>query len=111
LLELDHRYRTLADEGKLRRIAPRRFNPDGVAWLPILHDEREGWHFTVLFSNTALAHELGRTHDWVVIDYFRDGEEGRATVVTETRGARRGERVVRGREQEDGHLATVSTMP
>ena len=111
LLELDHRYRALADEGKLRRIAPRRFNPDGAAWLPILHDERQGWHFTVLYSNTALAHELGRTHDWVVIYFFRDGEEGRATVVTETRGPRRGARVVRGREQEDAHPATAGATP
>jgi DNA polymerase (family X) len=54
-----------------------------------------------LCSNTALAHRLGRTRDWVVI-YYYDGDhrEGQCTVVTETRGALAGERVVRGRELE-----------
>jgi hypothetical protein len=98
LLSEDRRYREKAAAGELRRIAPRRMNPEGEAWLPILHEEREGWHFTVLFSNTPLAHQLGKTRDWVVIYYERDGVEGRATVVTETRGPMRGRRVVRGRE-------------
>jgi hypothetical protein len=30
---------------------------------------RGAWHFTALFSNTARAHELRRTRDWVVL-YF-----------------------------------------
>jgi hypothetical protein len=56
---------------------------------------------TALFSNTALAHELGRTHDWVVIYFGRDGgPEHQRTVVTETRGPLEGRRVVRGREGE-----------
>jgi hypothetical protein len=103
LLEEDARYRKAAAAGQLPQIAPRRFNPTGEAWLPILHEDRQGWHFTVMYSNTARAHQLGRTHDWVVIYHQRSGEalEGRATVVTETRGAQRGERVVRGREHED----------
>ena len=47
------------------------------------------------------AHELGRTRDWVVIYYYdEDHREGQNTVVTETHGPRRGERVVRGRERE-----------
>jgi hypothetical protein len=101
LLDVDAEYRTKAAADALPKIAPRRFNPGGEAWLPILHAERDGWHFSVLFSNTARAHELGRTDDWVVI-YFHgdDGPEGQRTVVTETRGRLAGRRVVRGREPE-----------
>ena len=66
-----------------------------------MHVERDGWQFTALFSNTALAHELGRTDDWVVLYFHRDhGPEHQRTVVTETRGEHRGRRVVRGREDE-----------
>jgi putative hydrolase len=109
LLEIDAEYRTKAAAGELPKIAPRRFNPEGKAWLPILHAEREGWHFTALFSNTARAHDLGRTHDWVVI-YFYDADhrENQCTVVTETHGPMRGERVVRGREAECQRLALAS---
>lgn len=101
LLEIDREYREKAGAGKLPTIAPRRFNPRGEAWLPVLHAQRAGWHFTALYSNTAQAHRLGRVRDWVVI-YFYDREhaEGRHTVVTETRGALAGRRVVRGREAE-----------
>ena len=53
-----------------------------------------------MFSNTARAHELGRTREWVVIYYERDGHEGQCTVVTEMRGPLSGCRVVRGREDE-----------
>ncbi|MGB5586478.1 MAG: helix-hairpin-helix domain-containing protein [Gammaproteobacteria bacterium] len=101
LLKIDKEYRELAEAGKLPTIAPRRFNPDGEAWLPVLHNQRDHWHFTVLYSNTALAHKLDRVRDWVVIYFFADdGEEGQHTVVTETRGALQGHRVVRGRESE-----------
>lgn len=101
LLDVDREYRTKADARRLPTVAPRRFNPEGKPWLPILHTVRQDWHFTALFSNTSLAHELGRTHDWVVI-YFYDGDhaEGQHTVVTETHGPRKGRRVVRGRESE-----------
>jgi hypothetical protein len=59
------------------------------------------WHFTALFSNTATAHQLGRTRDWVVIHFYDDDHaERQRTVVTEVRGALRGRRVVRGREPE-----------
>ena len=99
LLEIDREYREKARGGALRLIAPKRFNPGGRAWLPVLHAKRGRWHFTALFSNTARAHELGRTHDWVVI-YFYDDEhrEGQCTVVTATRGEHAGARVVRGHE-------------
>ncbi|MCC6873262.1 MAG: DNA-binding protein [Sandaracinaceae bacterium] len=100
LLQLDRRYREAAERGELKTIAPRRFNPAHEAWLPVWHTSEEGWHFTALFSNTALAHRLGKTHDWVVIYWERDGDERQATVVTEHRGALRGRRVVRGRERE-----------
>lgn len=99
LLDVDRRYREAAGKGRLPRIAPRRFNPSGRAWLPIGHFEEGGWHFTALFSNTARAHRLGKTHDWVVI-FFYDGDhrEGQHTVVTEWQGPLGGLRVVRGRE-------------
>lgn len=101
LLEVDAEYRAKAAADSLPKIAPRRFNPDGAAWLPVLHARRDAWHFTALYSNTETAHKLGRTRDWVVL-YFYDGDhvEGQCTVVTETRGALAGERVVRGREDE-----------
>ena len=101
VLDIDAEYRERAAAGELPKIAPKRFNPEGKAWLPILHAEREGWHFTALFSNTARAHELGRTDDWVVIYFYDDDhQEGQCTVVTETHGPMEGERVVRGRETE-----------
>ena len=99
LLAVDEEYRRLAQTDQLERIAPRRFNPAGHAWLPMWHTERDGWHFTVLYSNTARAHELGKTRDWVVIFYEKDGEEDQCTVVTEYHGALTGRRVVRGRER------------
>lgn len=101
LLEVDREYRDKAARGKLRKIAPRRFNPSGKAWLPILHAQRGDWHFTALFSNTARAHDLGKTDDWVVLYFHTDhGDEAQRTVVTETSGPLEGRRVVRGRESE-----------
>jgi hypothetical protein len=100
LLEVDEEYRKKAEKGKLRTISPRRFNPDGTYRLPVLHTDREGWHFNTLFSNTARAHELGKTRDWVVIYYEKDSHENQHTVVTETHGPLKGRRVVRGREKE-----------
>lgn len=101
LLDVDREYREKALAGTLPTIAPKRFNPSGEAWLPVLHADRDGWHFTALYSNTAQAHQLNRTRDWVVL-YFYDDEhvEGQHTVVTETHGPLAGRRVVRGRETE-----------
>ncbi len=101
LLDVDAEYRGRAQAGELRLIAPRRNNPEGERWLPILHTQRDAWHFTALFSNTARAHELDRTHDWVVV-YFADGDhhERQRTVVTETHGTLTGKRMVRGREAD-----------
>lgn len=100
LLDVDEEYRQKAEAGELRKLAPKRFNPEGEAWLPILHTERDDWRFTALYSNTARAHDLNKTHDWVVIYYEKEGEEDQATVVTATHGPLEGERVVRGREDE-----------
>jgi DNA polymerase (family X) len=101
LLDVDREYREKAAANALHRIAPKRFNPTDAAWLPVLHTERDRWHLTVLFSNTALAHSLGRTRDWVVIYFHTDSyAEGQRTIVTETRGPLKGKRVVRGRETE-----------
>ena len=101
VLEVDRDYREKAAAGALPAIAPRRFNPEGKAWLPVLHTRSGEWNFTALYSNTATAHQLKRTHDWVVV-YFYDQHhvEGQHTVVTETRGPLTGRRVVRGREAE-----------
>jgi DNA polymerase (family X) len=101
LLDVDREYRDAAEAGRLPRIAPRRFNPTHEAWLPILHTERDRWHFTALFSNTFRAHALERTRDWVVVYFHADARpEGQRTIVTETSGALEGRRVVRGRESE-----------
>ena len=101
LLEVDRQYRDQARAGSLPLIAPRRLNPDGKAWLPVLHTRNGPWHFTALFSNTIRAHEMHRVYDWVVIFYSQPDEgEGQATVVTERRGVLTGKRVVRGREPE-----------
>jgi aminoglycoside phosphotransferase family enzyme len=100
LLAVDAAYRERAARGELPRIAPLRFNPLAEAWLPILHTEQGGWHFTALFSNSARAHERNRIRDWVVLYYARDGRDGQCTVVTEWQGPLAGRRVVRGRERE-----------
>ena len=101
ILQVDQQYRQKASAAELPMIVPKRFNPEGKAWLPVMHVSKQGWHFTTLFSNTARAHQLNRTQDWVVI-YFYDDEhhESQHTVVTETHGALTGQRVVRGCETE-----------
>jgi len=101
LLDVDREYRDKAEQRRLPTIAPKRFNPQGSAWLPVLHSTRGEWHFTALFSNTARAHELKRTRDWVVLYFYDDQHvESQRTVVTESRGTLTGKRVVRGREIE-----------
>lgn len=104
LLDVDSEYRREAAAGTLKRIAPRRFNPTGEAWLPVLHTVRGARHYTALFSNTARAHELGRTRDWVVL--YHDGRDGerQCTVITSEFGRLKGLRIVRGREAECDEL-------
>ena len=100
LLAIDAEYRRRAEEHLLPTLTPRRFNPENQPWLPVYQTDRGDWFYRALFSNTALAHRLTTTRDWVVV-YFDDGTvSGQRTVVTETRGDLRGRRVVRGRERE-----------
>lgn len=100
ILGVDREYREKAGRGVLSTIAPRRFNPNNESWLPILQTRRGNTFYTVLFSNTARAHELGKTCDWVVI-YFETPEgNGQNTVVTQSAGRMAGQRVIRGRENE-----------
>jgi hypothetical protein len=100
LLDVDQEYRSGAARGSLPRIAPRRFNPSHQAWLSVLHTRRGDRHYTALYSNTARAHALGRTHDWVVLYFDGAGGERQATVISSERGPLRGHRIVRGREGE-----------
>jgi DNA polymerase (family X) len=104
LLDVDREYREAAAVDRLPKIAPRRFNPTHAAWLPILHTHRDDRAYTAMFSNTALAHQLDRTRDWVIV--YHDGDRGACqhTVVTSRTGPLQGLRIVRGRESEcEGH--------
>jgi hypothetical protein len=76
-----------------------------------MHTEKGGWSFTVLFSNTALAHELSMTRDWVVVYYERGGIERQATVMTARKGAFQGKRIVRGREDESRKYYEAQKVP
>jgi len=101
LLEVDALYRQRAARNELKLVTPRRFNPRGLAWLPVMHEHRRGWHITALFSNTARAHQLQKTRDWVILHVSHDkAPDWQCTVVTEMRGRMKGKRVVRGREAE-----------
>jgi len=107
LLSIDDEYRRKATAGQLLQVAPSRFNPAGEAWLPILHARREGRRYTAMYSNTSRAHELGMTHDWVVIFREGAGDHGQWTVITSHHGPMKGQRVVRGREGEcEAHYAS-----
>ncbi len=99
ILDVDREYQQSAATNQLRKIAPKRFNPNNEAWLAVLHTRREDWIFTAIYSNTQRAHDLNKTQDWVIIYYHTDETaEGQCTVVTETVGPWAGYRVVRGRE-------------
>ena len=100
ILDVDRQYREEDARDALPRIAPRRFNPKHEAWLPILHTRRGDRDYTVLYSNTAHAHAAGRTHDWVVLYFDGHGRERQCTVITAQRGPLRGQRLIRGREDE-----------
>jgi DNA polymerase (family X) len=100
ILDVDREYLSAAKQGSLPLIAPRRFNPWHESWLPVLHTHRGSRHYTALFSNTARAHELGRTHDWVILYFDGEGGERQCTVITAERGLLRGHRIVPGRDSE-----------
>jgi DNA polymerase (family 10) len=100
ILDVDREYRQKGTDGTLPKIAPRRFNPNKEAWLPILHSERGNRHYIALFSNTARAHQMGKTADWVVLYCETKKGEQQYTVITSERGPLLGKRIVRGRELE-----------
>jgi len=100
IVDIDREYRRRAAEDDLPRSAPRRFNPTVQAWLPILHTKRGDRHDTALFSNTARAHALDKTRDWVVIYQDDHAPHRQWTVGTPGQGPLRGYRVVRGREAD-----------
>jgi DNA polymerase (family 10) len=100
ILDVDAEYRLKASRGLLPKIAPRRFNPTAEAWLPVLRTRRGPRRYTALFSNTARAHELGTTHDWVVVRRDDKPDGGRWTVITARFPKLKGRRIVRGREKE-----------
>lgn len=100
LLSIDAQYRRQAASGMLPKVAPRKFNPTRAAWLPVLHTQRSGKQYTAMYSNTARAHDLGTTRDWVVIHRHDAHGQGQWTVVTAQYGPQKGKRVVRGREEE-----------
>ena len=100
LLDVDREYREKAAAGILTKVAPRRFNPEGEAWLPILHTARKQRHYTAVFSNTARAHELDKTRDWVVLFCDNGDTEDRFTVITSEFGPLQGRRLVAGREAQ-----------
>ena len=100
LLDVDREYREAAAAGALKKIAPRRFNPSGEAWLPVLHTTRGPRQYTALFSNTARAQELNKTLDWVVLYYDGAASDRQCTIITSEFGPLQGKRIVRGREKE-----------
>ncbi len=94
ILEVDAEYHQQTDDNRLPTLSPRRFNPENQPWLPLYNTDRRGWRFRASFSNTALAHRLGRTRDWVVVSFHDGFASGQRTVVTETAGDLRGRRMV-----------------
>ncbi|KVZ02715.1 helix-hairpin-helix domain-containing protein [Burkholderia stagnalis] len=101
LLHIDRLYRARAAAGTLPTLAPKRLNPEGKAWLPVLHITRGGWHFTALFSNTGRVYEDSPMADWVALFFYDDVlRESERMVVTEAHGELAGKRIVRGREME-----------
>lgn len=59
LLDVDREYRESAAAGRLPLIAPRRFNPERKAWLPVLHASRGRGHFTALFLQHQKIQDIG----------------------------------------------------
>ncbi|WP_210325104.1 DNA-binding protein [Mesorhizobium silamurunense] len=94
LLQVDRIYRERASAGQLRKIAPKRFNPAGDAWLPILH-ARHGDCISPLCSQTASS----RTG-------FIRRPTGSSSTITRTAclvssGSWLGKRIIRGRESAE----------
>jgi hypothetical protein len=58
LLDVAEEYRRKADAGKLRKIAPKRFNPEGEAWLPIR---------IVIENRIGDSSSRGHQVEWIVV--------------------------------------------
>ena len=101
LLAVDDEYRRKAEAGSLPTIAPRRFNPEGESWLPVLHAERDGWHFTALvFKHRAGAPTRPHARLGRALLLRRRARRGAAHRRHRNARPARGRRVVRGREAE-----------
>ena len=99
MLDVDRQYRAEAAAGALKKIARRRFESSGEAWLPVFHTARGPRQYTALFSNTVRAHELNKTQDWVVLYY--DGASGeRRAPSSPPNSARSRGNALPGREKE-----------
>jgi len=57
-LDVDEEYRRKADAGRLRKIAPKRFNPEGEAWLPIR---------IVIENRIGDSSSRGHQVEWIVV--------------------------------------------
>jgi hypothetical protein len=62
-------------------------------------------------SNTARAHELGKTGDWVVLYYDGGQGERHCTIITSQFGRLKGHRIVHGREDECEESYRDKTIP
>lgn len=100
ILIIDREYRHRARARTLPLVTPRRFNPDGAATLPVYRVQHGNTRYTAFYSNSPMAHALGKTLEWVIVLAQRGSHTFQYTVVTETRGSWCGQRVVRGREAE-----------
>ena len=100
LLSVDAEYREKAEAGALRFVNPRNTAGEPPPELPILHTRRAEREYTAVYSNTARAHKLGKTREWVIVHCERGPDDLQYAIVTGREGPLAGRRVVRGREAE-----------
>ncbi|QDT02104.1 hypothetical protein K227x_04750 [Rubripirellula lacrimiformis] len=95
LLDIDREYRERANDDSLAKTGSVHTEK-----TPIVHAQRNGRHYTAMFSHTANANQQHATHDWVVV--YRDdaNAHGRWTIITSKFGKLKGLRIVRGREDD-----------
>ena len=86
-------------DGQFREQAGRS-DPVAGQWTATWRLTKGSWDFVVRFSDSKSARQMGRTRDWVVVEWERGDERDQATIVSEYRGPLTGRRVVRGRERE-----------
>jgi hypothetical protein len=100
LLDVDSEYRRGVQEGTLMQINSPGQDSSQHASIPVMHTEREGRHYTAMFSHSARAKQHHATNDWVII--FRDdtNAHGRWTIITARFGELSGFRIVLGREED-----------